>query len=120
MMNGDGVALREQERFSDDIFQFAHITGPGVRLQKIHRIRMNGRFGRAEFGPVLMEKVADNGRNIFAAIAQGRQVDDNDAESIVKVVAKLLLANGVFEVAIGCRKYSDVNRDGFFAAESLQ
>ena len=120
MVDGDGVALGEEESFADDVFEFAHVSRPGVALKKVHGIGMNGRFRSAEFGSVLLQEETNDGRNVFAAIAQRGKVDDDDAEAIVKVFAKLLLANGVFEVAIGGSKNADINGDGFFAANSLE
>ncbi len=81
---------------------------------------MDGRFGRAEFGSVFLQEVADNGRNIFTTIAQWRKVDDDDAEAVVKVFAKLLLANGDFEIAIGGRENANIDGNSFFTAKALE
>ena len=69
---------------------------------------------------MFLEEVTDDGRNVFAAIAQRRKVDDDDAEAIVKVFAKLLLANGGFEVAVGGGENADIDGDSFLAAKPLE
>src|SRR5689334_4821016 len=120
MMHGDGVALGEQESFADNVFQFADVARPGVGLEKVHGVWMDGRFGSAQFGTVFMEEVADDRRNVFASIAQGWEADDDDAEAIVEVFAKLLLANSVFEIAVSGGQNADIDREGFFATDSLE
>ena len=97
VVDGDGIALGEKESFAEDVFEFAHVSRPGVALKKVHGIGMNRRFRGAEFGAVFLEEKTNNGRNVFAAIAQRRKVDDDHAEAIVKFFAKLLLANSVFD-----------------------
>ncbi len=38
VFDADGVALRQQQHLARDIFQFAHVARPGLRLQKFNRV----------------------------------------------------------------------------------
>ena len=52
VVNVDGVALGGEEDFADEVFQFADVAGPVLRLEKGHGLGVDGGIGDAEFDGV--------------------------------------------------------------------
>ena len=67
------------EHFAYDIFQFADIARPGLRLKELHRVGMDCRLRHAQNFPVLLQKVINELRNIFAALSQRREANHDRA-----------------------------------------
>src|SRR5438132_6301623 len=48
----------------------------------------------------LRHEVIDQERDVFRTLPQGRQVDDDDAQTVVEVFAKALFGNGAFNIEV--------------------
>src|SRR5690348_12976194 len=70
------------------VLQFAHISGPAILLQALHR-RVVDRLDRQTLLRGKRGKMADQRRNVRAALAQRRQADRRDIEPIEQIVAEL-------------------------------
>ncbi len=92
----------------DCVSQFAHVAGPWIRFE--HRQH----FGRELFRDVarvlfvvLLNKVLGQWQNIFATIAQWRQLDRHHRETIIKIFAESSLSNSFFQIDV--RRSDDAN-----------
>ena len=65
------------------------------------------------------QKVGDELGDVFLALAQGRQLDGHDRQSIVEILAKLPVANELPEVLVGRRQDAHVDLDEDVAADRL-
>jgi len=79
----DKLALSKNNRMTDGVFQLAHITGPFVIHQNLHGTRGKRFNVFVLFQTVFFKKMVAEQRNVFLAVAQGRQVEGNDIQPIV-------------------------------------
>ena len=89
---------------ADDVRQFARCPAR-IAPEKFDRFGMNGRAG-ANSGRTCRKYRRSDRRGDCAAAAS----DDHDVETVVKVFAELLLADGGFEVAVSARRARPRNR----------
>src|ERR1700678_4405874 len=113
----DDGGAGENHAALDDVFELAHVAGPLVVYQCAHGV--GGELAGFEivlFGEVFEEAV-DEQRNVFAAAAQGGQVDGDDVEAVEEVVAKLAVADGLAQVDVGGGYDADIDLRLLRAAE---
>src|SRR5262249_35593397 len=120
MIGVNGISLSNQQHFAHDVFQFADVTRPVLSAQSFQRIRMDGRFCDTEFRRVLAKKISNKLGNIFFTFAQWWKSDNDDAEAIEEVFAKLVGRDGGLKIAMSRCNHADVDRNRFFAPEPLQ
>ena len=65
----------------------------------------------------LFEKVLDQQRNVFAPVAQRRQIDVDDVEPVVEILAEFLFLHHLAQVRIGGRENPHVDLHDFVRAE---
>ena len=80
--------------------------------------RRDGRDGLAVRGGELLEKVLDQERDVVAPLAQGRELDADDLEAVIEVLAELPFGDGVGQVAMRGRDQADVDLDRLVAAHA--
>ena len=106
-----GAAPADDHRSFDDVLQFADVAGPVVVHQQFHRppIDTGDLFVHAagEAGDEMM----DQGRDVLAAFAKGRDVDGKDIQPKIQVLAKVPVCHVFLQVAIGGGNYPDVDRN---------
>ncbi len=120
------VALRDREsglRDDRDMFhhvlQFADVSAPRMRGQRA-KSRL-GEFRRRgarhpPLGPVPIEEIIGEQRDVLASLAQRRNVDRHDAKAIEEILAEITSPHGFFRVTIGCGDDADVYHRVFVAA----
>ena len=64
-----------------------------------------------------MRKCSGEGGNVFAAAAQGRQLDGDDVEAVEEVFAEAAFADGLAQIDVGGGDDADVDLDFLDAAE---
>ena len=64
-----------------------------------------------------MQEQIDQDRNIVAALAERRQVERDDVESVEQIAAEPAALDLLFEIAVGRREEPNVDRDGFCRAD---
>src|SRR5271168_5552782 len=101
----------------DGVFQFADVAGPVIDFQAAHGFGIN-RFDFFAHGfRIAIKERAGEQRNIFAAFAQGRQVDGDDAETVVEVLAEAAFGDFLGEIFVGGGNDAHVHVAFFGAAE---
>src|SRR5579871_3257444 len=84
-------AFRDDHRPFDHILKFAYVTGPMVADQRLHC------FGRDAVDHTiiplaeLLDEVADQQRDVISPLAERRNSDGEDIESVIQIGPKLLL-----------------------------
>ena len=67
-----------------------------------------------------LEEVVDEGDDILAALAQWRQMDRDDVETVVQVRAEGAVAHPLMQVAVGGGDDPYVDADGLLAADTVE
>src|SRR5690606_35621472 len=76
--------------------------------------------GLAEALVAALDEVRDEGGQVLEPLAQRRQVDRDDVEAVVEVLAELAVADQLFEVAVGGGDQAHVDAEGLDAADALE
>ena len=111
-MRADRIFVGEDDGAIEDVAELAYVARPAVVEQ-----HFAGSVGEAEVWAAMeasevIEKEIDEQADVVAAIAEWRQVQLEDAEAIVKVLAKAFVADILLEILI-CGG-DDANIDGYF------
>src|ERR1035437_3824226 len=114
------ASLREDRCPLNHVFEFADIAWPMVTH---HHIQC--RSGYPFYILVILigisiNEIISQRNDVGTALAQWRNYDGEDVESVVEVFTKLLLTHHVFQVAIGSGNNSNVYLDWFVGTNSLQ
>ncbi len=111
IVQSDQLSLDQGDGPFDNIFQFPNIPRPVVLLQRGRSFRTQGagemilRFAR------FFQKVLDQQRDIFHTFPQGRQMDRDDVEPVVKVFTEFLGFYQFRQVSVGGRDDPDIQAD---------
>ena len=97
----DDVVAGQDRRPLDDVFQLAHIARPVVIDQRAHRALGNLGDLLAELGADRLEEVIGQRRDVVLALAQRRDMDREDIDSVKEVVAETAVGDHALEVLIG-------------------
>src|ERR1700676_1975255 len=116
-LEGDLGAGFESNGALHGVFEFADVAGPFVGFQMTHGFRGDSSDGLLHDGAKALQKMACEQRNVFAAFAQRRQLDWDDAEAIVKILAETAFGNFLFEIFVGGGDDPDIDVNLFVAAE---
>src|ERR1700733_10134952 len=89
-----------------------------MRLQRLHAVRpdANDGFVRGRLEP--NQEVIDEEGKVVNALAQGWQLNRQDAQAIIEFLAELLTKRGRFEIAIASGKNAHVDVDFIGTADS--
>src|ERR1700679_263728 len=102
--------LRVQDKDAlDEITQFANIARPVVLLQRGERILGHLDMRTAILRAELLQKLLDEKRNIFLAIAQRRNEERNHIQPIEEVFTKVTASNLLLEVLVGGRDHTNID-----------
>ena len=112
--------LRKNRGAFDDVLEFAHIAGPIVGEQSSYAA-----FGKtAAFDAVFLGKPLEKMRgeefDIPRALAEGRDLDGENIETIVKILAKFAFLNRFEKVAVRGGKDADIDFDGFISPDAFE
>ena len=103
----------------DGVFELADVAGPvegGEQGQGLARTAGDAlAFLDIEAG----DEVVDQGRDVLAALAQGRSLDREDVEAIEQILAEGAGPDLLGRVAVGGRDDTDVNLDRAFGADGV-
>ena len=88
----DHGPVRQHDRPLDGVLQLAHVAGPVVALQRAPARRPRRPPPRRPVrGAVLAQEVLDQERDVLAPVAQGRDLDGDDAQAVVEVLLERAL-----------------------------
>src|SRR5204863_8079146 len=86
------VAPRRDGRLLDHIFEFAHISWPGMILQNAQRIGADSRL-RARLATLHVQEMLYERADVFSALPQRRQSNAGIIQPIIEVLAKSSFSN---------------------------
>ncbi len=69
---------------------------------------------------MLTEKPLDQQRDIFSALTQRRQLDGDDIQAVIEILAEAALSDAGLEITMRGSEDTDVDADGGGAADSLE
>ncbi len=103
--------MDERYRLFDHVLELADVSGKIVVHERIHDVVMQ-LGANAHLLRILLEKVDEQIRDVFAALSKRRKLKPSDIESIVEVLPEAFLGDGDEQVLIGRGNDShvDVNR----------
>ena len=104
----------------DDVFQFAHIAGPVIAGQHVDGRRRNSPDVLRVFLGILLQKVIAKQQQIGLSLAQRRNEDREDIQSIVEILAERSLGDGCLKILIGCRDQTHIGVQRFGAADAFE
>src|SRR5574342_967235 len=104
----------------DDVLQLAYVPGPAVGGQPVQDVRTQGAHGLPHLRRVEHGEMPGETRDILPPLSQGREIDREDVEAVVKVRAEAPLAHGPLESAIRGRDQPHVHRQRLRPADALE
>src|SRR5712692_5225587 len=100
-VDGDALLRGKNDGALDDIFEFADVARPIVVHQELEGRGSEMAQGLGIFLAVAVEEMHQQRGNVFAAVAQLRQLQVNDVEAVVEIFAEAALADEGEQVDIG-------------------
>ena len=113
-------AVAQDHRPLDVVLQLADVARPVVLAQQPHRLGVDPADLAAVLLGVALQEELDQRRDVLAALAQGRQVDRDDVEPVVQVLAEPAGVDLVEQVAVGGGDDPGVDLDGAGVADPLE
>src|ERR1700730_6321834 len=114
----DALLRGKDDSTFDNIVELAHIAGPIVIHQKFQRGRGEVTQRLVVFLAVAGEEMREERGNIFAAIAQRRQLQVNDIQAVIKIFAEAAFADQGEEFHVGSGDDAYVDLDLLGATEA--
>src|SRR5262249_40399208 len=102
------------------VLKLADVARPRVRHDPLEGGTFDPIKPSANPRCVFVEQVFREQWDILGPLAQRRKLDGKDAETVVQVLAKRLLAHGLEQVAIGRGDAPDVDADWRLAADAVE
>ena len=115
----DDAALADQHRALDAVLQLAHVAGPVVAHEHVDGGGGDAADVLAVGGRVLLHEVIGQERHVRPALAQRRQVDVEDVQPVIEVLAEDAGLHRGLQVLVGGRDQADVDLDGPHPAQPL-
>src|SRR4029079_9283090 len=124
----DALALGEYHRVLDHVVELTHIALPLKRHQDAKRVVFNTLKISLEFRIVPLEKMLDQGRDVFRSLTQRWNMNFHDIEAVIEVFAKASRIDFVPQVSIRRRQNPDIDparsrtsdRENFFRFEGSE
>src|SRR5208282_4658019 len=102
----------------DNVLELTHIAGPIVVHQELHRGVRKASRRLVVLAAELVEKTLDELGDIFLPLAERRQLQRNDVEAVIQVLAETAFANQLHQIFVGGRENANVDLDCIGAAET--
>src|SRR3984957_2748321 len=115
-LEGGGGGIHDDDAL-DHVAQLAYVARPGIAHEHIDGF-VGDFAGLASVGGCeFLEKIAGEERDIFFALAQGRDEKRNHVEAVEKIFAKISPGDFFFEIFVGGGDHADIDGGQFFAAD---
>jgi len=111
------VTWRHDNGQIDHGFQFPDISGPWITHQAVNGFRRKLFHGDAIITAEIIDEVPCQQEYIFSSFPQGRKIDGQTEQPVVKVLPEGALFDFIHETAIACDNDPAINTDGFIAAD---
>ena len=105
------LARPQHDRALDDVLQLTDVARPVVLLEHGQGLRRHAPRRPAHLLRQLLDEVGDQQRDVLAAIAQRRQVERDDVETVEEILAQDALGDGAPDVAVRGGDEADVDLD---------
>ena len=109
--------MAEDERPLEHVLELAHVSGPVVVEERLHRGRGHRRDRLAVLGRRARDERLDEEGNVLLPVAQRRQRDGDDAEAVIEVLAELSLRHEARQVRVRRRDDAHVGADRLDGAD---
>jgi hypothetical protein len=116
----EGGRLAEDDGAFDDVLEFADVAGPVVVVEGLEAGVAEARDMDAVLAGEALEEVLGEKGDILPAFAEGGDVDGDDVEAEVEVLAELLAGDAQFELAVGGGEDADIDLDGAGAPDPFE
>ena len=100
------LAVGQRARALDDVLQLPHVARPAVALERGHGVVVDA--ADAPLSVALEEGVGEQA-HVPRPVAQRRQLDRDDVDAVVELLAELPLDGRLPEVAVGRRDHAHVH-----------
>src|SRR2546430_15415972 len=120
MFAADVAAVGKDDGTLDGVAQLAHVARPRIRNEVPLRIALDAGRGSPNGLSDLTKEHVRELEDIFCAVAQGRQLDLEDAEPVIQVLSEFAALHRGMEVAVCRRDHADVHVMQPGAAETLE
>ena len=97
--------------------QFSDIARPVILYEKIQRFRTDIYNTETVFTIGFINKIAAKRTNVFFSLSQRRNIELNDIDAVIQVLAELLLLDQFMDVLIGCADNAGIKRNGLETAD---
>src|SRR5215468_8804913 len=78
---------------------------------RLHDLLRNGFNVLLHFTRVAQDKIVDQQRNVLAPLAKWRNLNRKNIQSVEKVLAELVVADHVLQIAVRCGDQTNVNSE---------
>jgi hypothetical protein len=115
--SGEHLRVAPDHRALDDIAQLSNVSGPPMSSEGIQAVLANTLNSFLVFPVEFLDEVLDEQRQIFEPVAQRRQLNGVNVETVVEVLAQSPLADRLLQRTIGCGEDAHVDWQLFACAE---
>ena len=116
---GDVVLVADRDEPLDQVLELADVARPPVLLQHRHR-RVGDALDRLpEPRVVAAQEELGELRDVLGALAQRRQLDRDDVDPVVEVLAEPPFLDRLLEIDVGRRDQAELGLDRLGAADAL-
>src|ERR1700689_971314 len=105
-------ALGKDDRSLDDILQLPDVARPGVTNQRVHGFRRDGVDLLGHIKSKVLREMTNKERYIVSALAQWRNVNGKDVQSIKQIGAELLFFDHRMQITIGRSDQASIGAKG--------
>ena len=85
----------------DSIFEFPNVPRPEISLENIHDVRVEIKHHRPHLQGKPSQEVPRQRFDIARAFPQGRNVNGNNADTVIEILAELAIRDHLLQVAVG-------------------
>lgn len=116
----EALAFGEDDGALDEIFEFANVSWPAPVDHDFDGLIGDEGDAFVHALGALLDEIADEEWNVFAAFAERRQVNGKNVEAVVKIAAEFLVLDGADEIAIAGGEDAGVDADSSGSTEALE
>src|SRR5262245_12015484 len=116
---GHFSSLGHDHRPFDPVFELANVPRPSVGSQGFNRRPLKASNLSSGLGGVLLEEGVGHDENVFAAIAEGWNLNDHYPKPIEEILPKTPLSHRVLQIRVGGCNHARVDDDLLAASDPL-
>ena len=106
----DSFIAAENQTTLDFILKFSDVSRPGVSLKNFHHPRREVDAGAPEFLAVTDDEMMQEEFQVLPALSQRRDIDRDDSETVIKILAETSKTDFAVQVFVGCADEPGIHR----------